>query len=102
MEELLLLLNVGGHQRHSVHKQHNPGDYAERAEGQSRVDIEGGLKTDEYSDGILGHQIKKRLYSLLLPSIHRPFCTCRPYSSLVLKNSYKKIRQTRKLETFHE
>jgi hypothetical protein len=63
VEELLLLLNVGGHERHGVHQQHNPGDNAERAEGQSRVDIEGGLKTDEYSDGILGHQIKKRLKS---------------------------------------
>ncbi len=89
MEELLLLLNVGGHERHSVHKQHNPGDYAERAEGQSRVDIEGGLKTDECWDGFLGHQIIKRLYSLLLHSIHRP-----SYLQTILfsgfKNSYKK------------
>ena len=40
----LFLLNVGGDQVHGVDKEDNAGDNAERAEGQSRVDIEGGLK----------------------------------------------------------
>ncbi len=99
MEELLLLLNVSGHQHHGVHKQHNSGDNAERAEGQSRVDIEGGLKTDEYSDGILGHQIIKRLSSLLLRAIHRS-----SYLQTILFSGLKKSFQKnpRNKKTFHE
>ncbi len=55
--------------------------------------------------GILGHQFDKRIESLL-HAIHIPFY-CRgfdrkPYSTLVLKITYKKIRETRKLESVHE
>jgi hypothetical protein len=48
-----------------------------------------------YRDGILGHQFNKRLES---------FAPCYSKSLLLadLKNPYKKIRETRKLESIHE
>ena len=42
--DLLLLGEVGGHEEERVNDEDDPGDYAEGAEGQARVPVEGRLK----------------------------------------------------------
>jgi hypothetical protein len=63
-------------------------------------------KDERFRDGILGHQYNKRIkyfspcyaQSLRLADIKENHT----YSSLVFKNPFKKIHETRKLESIHE